>query len=99
MEALFLSIDQNAGPRIVANEVLKSRVQFDNINYHLTVVYFEATMDRTRQIKEGVDKLIPTRKVKSKRGRKITIHTRELGEPRGRKVIGEDQNSNRKEPR
>ena len=38
-------------------------------------------MDRTRQIKEGVANLIPPRKARSRRGRKLTVHTRELGGP------------------
>ena len=80
----------NEGPRIVANEVLRSNVQFDNANYHLAAVYLGTTMERDRQLREGIAKLIPTRK--SRRGRKVTVHTRELGGPRGKKVIGEDQN-------
>ena len=71
---------------------MNSRVQFEIINYHLAAVYLGTTMDKTRQIKEGAANLIPTRKAKSRRGRKVTVHTKELGGPKGRKVLGEDQN-------
>ena len=70
VEALYPPIDQTEHPRIVANEVLKSEVQFENINFHLTAVYLGTIMDRTRQIKEGVARLILSRKARSKRGRR-----------------------------
>ena len=90
VEALYPSIDQKEGPRIVAREVLKSNVDIGNINYHLAVVYLGTTMSRARQVREGVAHLIPPRKAKTRRGRRVTVHTRELGGPRGRKVLGED---------
>ena len=52
-------------------------------------------------IKEGLMKLMPRRKAKSQRGRKITVHTKELGGPRRRKKkivigeVGEDQETGR----
>ena len=48
VEALYPSIDQKEGPRIVAQEILKSKVKFENINYHLAVVYLGLVMDRNR---------------------------------------------------
>ena len=92
VEALYPSIDQKEGPRIVAQEVLKSKIDIENINYHLAVVYLGTTMNRARQVREGVAHLIPPRKTRTRRGRKVTVHTKELGGPRGRKVLGEDTN-------
>ena len=77
VEALYPSINQKEGPRIVSEEVLKSKVEFQNINYHLAVVYLGATLSKERQVKEGIAHLIPSRKARTRRGRKITIHTKE----------------------
>ena len=41
---------QKEGPRIAAEEVFKSKVQYKNINYHLAAVYLAVTMDRKRQV-------------------------------------------------
>ena len=92
VEALYPSIDQKEGPWIVANEVQKSKIQFENVNYHLSAVYLGTTMERERQVREGVAHLIPPTKAKSKRGRKVTIHMKKLGGPKRRKLIGEDEN-------
>ena len=94
VEALYPSIDQKEGPRIVAEEILKSKVKFHNINYHLAAVYLAVTLDRTRQVKEGIAHLLPSRKAKTKIGRKLTIHTRELGGPKGRKEASEEEQNN-----
>ena len=59
MEALHPSIDQVEGPGLVSNEVLMSKVEYTNINYHLGAIYLGCTMDRERQIREGVARLIP----------------------------------------
>ena len=93
VEALYPSIDQKEGPRIVAEEVFKSKVQYKNIDYHLAAVYLAITMDRQRQVKEGIAHLLPSRKARTKKGRKLTLHTKELGGPKGRKETSEeDQN-------
>ena len=78
VEALYPSIDQKEGPRIVAEEVRKSKVNFSNVNFHLAAVYLGVVMDKPRQIREGIAHLIPPRKAKSKKGRKLIIHTSEL---------------------
>ena len=44
VEALYPSIDQKGGPRLVSEEVLKSNLNFENINYHLAAVYLGSTM-------------------------------------------------------
>ena len=56
VEALYPSIDQKEGPRIVSEEVLKSKVKFQNINYHLAAVYLGTTMDKGRQIRGSPQK-------------------------------------------
>ena len=84
VEALYPSIDQKEGPRIVSQEVLKSKIDIKNVNYHLAIVYLETTMDRVRQIEEGIAHLIPPKKTRTRRGRKLTVHTKELGGPWGK---------------
>ena len=74
LEALYSSIDQKEGLRIVSNEVLKSKIEYDNDNYHLAAVYLGTVMDKTRQVREGVTNLIPPRKAKSRRDRRVTVH-------------------------
>ena len=86
VEALYPSIDQVEGPRLVAEEVRRSKVQFENINYHIAAVYLGSTMSTERQTKEGVRDLIPKRKIRTKRGRKPTVHSKELGGPKARKM-------------
>ena len=76
----------------MAEEVRKSKVRFTNVNYHLASVYLGVTMDKARQVREGIAHLIPPTKAKTKKGRRLTVHTKELGGPRGRKVLGEDTN-------
>ena len=44
------------------------------------------TMDKARQVREGVAHLIPPTKARTRKGRKLTVHTKELGGPRGRKI-------------
>ena len=92
VEALYPSIDQKEGPRMVAEEVRKSKINFKNIDFHLATVYLGVTMDRQRQIREAVAHLLPSRKARSKRGRKVTVHMKELGGPVSRKVAGEGAN-------
>ena len=85
VEALYPSIDQKEGPRIVAMEVLKSKIDISNINYHLAVVYLGTTMSRARQVREGVAHLIPPRKARTRRGR------REKRKEREKRIGGEDR--------
>ena len=59
VEALYPSIDQKEGPKLVSEEVRKSRLKFEGINYRLTAVYLTSTMTPERQEKEGIRKLIP----------------------------------------
>ena len=93
VEALYPSIDQKEGPRIVSEAIMKSKIQYTNINYHLVAVYLAVTMDKQRQTREGITHLLPQKKSRSKRGRKLTLHTKEVGGPKGRKEISEeDQN-------
>ena len=37
--SLYPSIDQKEGPRLVEKEIMESKLQFKNINYHLATVY------------------------------------------------------------
>ena len=50
-------------------------------------MYLATTMDKMRQVKEGIAQLIPPTRARTRRGRKLTVH---IGEPRGRKVVRED---------
>ena len=86
VEALYPSIDQKEGPRIVSEEIMKSKIRFKNVNFHLAAVYLGVTMDRQRQEREGIAHLIPSKRAKTKRGRRLTIHTRELGGPKIKKI-------------
>ena len=80
---VYPSIDQREGPRIVAEEFLKSRLEYDNVDYHLVGVYLSICMDRGRLEKEGILHLVQRRKSGNK-GRRPTVHTRELGGPKPR---------------
>ena len=73
------------GPRLVAEEVRKSQLSFEDIDFHLAAVYLGSTMTPERQIKEGVRNLIPKRKIRTNKGRRPTVHGKELGGPRPRK--------------
>ena len=54
MEALYPSIDQKEGPRIVAEEIRKSYIMFDNIDFHMAEVYLGTIRNEDRLIKEGI---------------------------------------------
>ena len=90
VEALYPSIDQIQGPRIVAEEVMKSPLKFDNIDTHLLGVYLATVLTKERQIKEGISKLLPIRKAEGKRGRKPNIHGRELAGPKKKEITAEE---------
>ena len=44
-------------------------------------IYLAATMDTSRQTREGFGLFLPTRKAIGKSGRKLTIRTKELAGP------------------
>ena len=49
VEALYPSIDQKEGPRIVADEILKSPLKFESVDTHILGVYLATVMDKERQ--------------------------------------------------
>ena len=65
-------------------EILKSEVQYDNVDMQLCGVYLTIMLSKEELDKEGLTKLVPNRKAQSGRGRRPTIHTKELGGPRRR---------------
>ena len=87
---LYPSIDQDESPKIVADEIRKSDLDYDNMDMHLMGVYLGIMMNKSDLKKEGLDKLIPNRNAVSNKGRKPTIHTKELGGPR-RRVLKRDK--------
>ena len=98
VEALYPSIDQVKGPRIVAEEVQRSPLKFEGLDTHLLGVYLGTVVPKVRQIREGIFKLLPTRKAEGKRGRRPNVHGRELGGPmrKGRQSDEEEVNIGRK---
>ena len=101
VEALYPSIDQVQGPRIVAQEIAKSLLTFETVDTHLLGVYLATVMSKERQEKEKVSHLLPTRKAAGKQGRKLTVHGQELGGPKrkektvdGKVRIGKRQDEN-----
>ena len=83
---------------MVLEEVRRSKLTFENIDYHLAAVYLGSTMSVEKQCKEAIRKLIQQRRVRTRRGRKPTVHSKELGVPRGRKsAIMEEEDMSRME--
>ena len=78
----------------MSEEVRKSSLTFENIDYHLAAVYLGSTMTADRQMREGIRHLVPERKVRTKKGRKPTVHSKELSGPRERKVREEEGEKN-----
>ena len=78
VEALYPSIDQVQGPEIVAQEIIKSSLTFENVDEHLLGVYLAVTFGKERSVREGVWELLPKRKAEGTRGRKPTVHSQEI---------------------
>ena len=74
VEALYPSIDQVQGPKIVVDKVRKSKLRFYNVDGHLLGVYLGTVVPKEQLKKEGILHLIPRRKAKGKGGRRPTIH-------------------------
>ena len=87
VEAICPSIDPTQGPRIIAEEVLKSSLQYENVNIHLLGVYLGTVMSKERQTREGTQGLVPIRKAVGRQGRKPTVHGQELGGPKRREKV------------
>ena len=71
VEALYPSIDQREGPRLVSEEIRKSKLKFENIDYQLAAVYLGSTLTPERLAREGVSNLIPRRKARSNKSRNL----------------------------
>ena len=95
IEELYPSIDQKEGPKLVSEEVRKSNLKFENVDYHLAAVYLGSMLSADRQLKEGVRHLIPKRKTKTNRGRKPKVHRKKLGGPRPRKKMEDSEYGSR----
>ena len=65
----------------MAEEIVKSEVEFEGVDVRKAAVYLAATMDRERQRKEGLVHLLPVRKAQGRSGRRPTVRSRELGGP------------------
>ena len=81
VEALYPSIHQQEGARIVAEEIVKSDIEYEGADIRKAAVYIAATMSKERQKKEGILHLLPIRKSQGKSGRRPTVRSRELGGP------------------
>ena len=90
VEALFPSIDQEVSARIVAEELVKHGVEYEGVDVRLATHYLGICMTRERQIREGVSHLIPARKTRSRRGRKLTIYNKTLSGPMKRVKKGKE---------
>ena len=51
-------------------------------------------MTPEKQLKEGVRKLIPQRKVRTNKGRRPTVHSKDLGGPRPKKGVDDGSEGN-----
>ena len=83
--ALYPSIDQKVGARIVAEEMLRNGVRYRGVDIHKAVRYLAATMTDERIAKEGLTGLMPKRVAAGRQGRRPTVRTKELGGPIPRK--------------
>ena len=81
VEALYPSIHQREGARIVAEEIVKSDIKYEGVDVRKAAVYLATTLDKERQTSEGIAHLLPVRKAKGRQGRKPTIRSKELGGP------------------
>ena len=81
VEALFPSIDQEDSARIVAEEMIKHGVEYEGVDVRLATHYLGVCMTKERQVREGVSHLIPARKARDRRGRRLTVFTKSLSGP------------------
>ena len=77
--ALYPSIDQRLGARIVAEEFLKSGIEVQGVDYRAASIYLSVNVHKDELQREGLLHLIPRRV--SNLGRKHTIRTPELSGP------------------
>ena len=61
MEALYPSVDKEEGARIVAEEELRSKIEFKGADVRKAVTYLAVTLDKARQRKEGIGHLMASR--------------------------------------
>lgn len=80
--ALYPSISQTEGLKIITEEVMKSQIDYENVDMHLCGLYIDMMLTKDELRREGLNKLIPNRKAQSNRGRRPTVHTKELAGPR-----------------
>ena len=92
VEALFPSIDQETSARLVAEELIKQKVEYPEADVKLGTHYLLATLSKERLKREKVWHLMPRRKSEGKRGRRPTVHTKLLSGPirREREESGEE---------
>ena len=64
--ALYPSIDQKVGAQIVAEELVRNQVTYKGVDMEKVVQYLAATMSAERQAAEGVEHLIPKKRVVGK---------------------------------
>ena len=53
-----LDVDQRERLRIIADEIFKSDLKYENVDFHLVGVYLRTAMSKERLIKEGIWNLI-----------------------------------------
>ena len=57
---------------MVVENILESGIKYEGVNINLAGVYLANTLNKERQVKEGLSRLLPFRKAKGKCRRKLT---------------------------
>ena len=89
--ALYPSLNQKVSAKIVEEEMMRNGVRYQGVNTRLATHYLLANMDKERQRKEGIVRLLPRRKAQGRQGRIPTIHTKELSGPIKRRTAGSSE--------
>ena len=81
IEALYPSIHQKDGPRIVAEEIIRSDLRYEGVDVRKAAIYLAATLSKERQTVEGIGHLLPQRKAQGRPGRKPLYGPRNWQDP------------------
>ena len=87
VEALYPSIHQKEGAKIVTEEIIRSDIKYQGVDVRKAAIHIAAMMEEGRQGAEGIRHLLPVKKAQGKSGRRPTVRSKELGGqlPRERK--------------
>lgn len=81
VKALYLSLRIKEAAKVVAEEIIKSKVDYQGGDMRIAGVYLATILPKERQSREGLARLLPQRKTRGKRGRPATLHAKELFGP------------------